>query len=204
MAEPLYALNSDDVAVLRQVVQAWRAGDLGRPLQQSRRPLPERCNVVFGKADSGIPALGTDPGSGTLSLHHFTSTGGTTDSGLDETAYNVSSVARTSDEFTVAVRDYHSGHYMAIAGSGGSGYKRLVRFILDAAMATSDEYVAALITNQYGDGTAHSTTSSINAYNMDAGGSYGYLFEGSSGWAGLAYHDTDRNFRILQLFQVCT
>jgi hypothetical protein len=199
--DPVYGLSEDDVRLLRAMARDYRAGWLGRPLAKGSRSPAQRSSVIFGVADSGIAGTTgtlTDPGSGTLSIHNFTSTGGTTDSGLDETVYNVSTVTRTTDEFTVCVRDYESGRFLAVAGSGGgAGYKKLCRFVLDAALGTSEASGTGKITHQYGDGTAHSTTGTITVANLAI--SSGYLFAGTSGHAGLAYHTSATNWKILQM-----
>ncbi len=78
--------------------------------------------------------------------------------------------------------------------------KRLVRFTLASALATSDASKSATVTNQYGDGQAHTTgAAAITVYNLETQSSGTYVFEGDSGDAGLAYHDSGTNFRILQM-----
>jgi len=183
--------------------------NLRRRLSAFRCELGGEENVIFGVADAsiaGTTAALADPASGTLNVYKFTSTGATTDQAgtvdttRDETVYNLSTVARTTDEFTVAVRDYESGKWMAVAGSGGSGgYKQLCRFTLDAALAAdSGASAAALLTAQYGDGTAHST-GAITVYNMLTSATSTYLFSGTSGKAGMAFYDSGTNWRIIQM-----
>jgi hypothetical protein len=113
--------------------------------------------------------------------------------------YNLSTVERTTDEYTVAVRDYESGKWMAVAGSGGEGYKKLCRFVMDAALTTTKATESAKITTQFGAGTAHSTTGTITVRNLLTSAGGVYLFEGSSGNAGLAYYDADTNWQIIQM-----
>jgi hypothetical protein len=81
--------------------------------------------------------------------------------------------------------------------AGGITNKLLCRFTLDAALATTDASKAATITHQYGPGSAHASTS-ITVYNLAKAGS-GYLFEGASGAAGLAYWDSGTSWRIIQM-----
>jgi hypothetical protein len=204
MADELYALTKADVDVLRQVVSAWRQGNLGRPLQNSRRVLVGRTSVMFGVASTaiaGTTAALTDPGSGTLNVYKFDGTG-TTDTGRDETVYNLDTVSRTTGQFTVCVRDDESGRWMA-TGGGGSGYKQLCRFVLDAELTDATTSQAALLTNQWGEGTAHST-GSITVYNPLDGYTTGCLFEGTSGTAGLAGYDSGTAWVILQMFKYCS
>lgn len=201
MAEQLYGLSGGDVQTLREIVAAYRAGALGRPTYPGRTPLAERSNVIFGVADAaiaGTSAALADPGSGTLNVYKLSSTGGTTDSGRDETVYNLDTVSRTTDEYTVCVRDYESGKWLTAGSGSGAGYKKLCRFVLDAALTIGSTSAAALLTNQYGDGTAHST-GAITAHNLLVSATTTYLFAGSSGNAGLAFHDSGTNWRIIQM-----
>ena len=177
--------------------------NLRRRLSAFRCELGGEENVIFGVADAsiaGTSAALADPASGTLNVYKFNSTGGTTDTSRDETVHNLSTVARTTSEYTVAVRDYESGRWMAVAGSGAAtGNKRLCRFVLDAALSTSAASAAAKIVVQYGDGTAHSTTGTITVGNLLTSGTSVFLFEGTSGAAGLAYWDSGTEWRIVQM-----
>lgn len=196
----LYALTEKDVATLKELVKAWRHEFLDRPSMKRQSERGQRADVIFGVVDASVAGTSnglSDPPSGTMNVYNFSSTGGTTDSGLDETVYNLSSVARTTAEYTVAVRDYESGKWLAVAG-GGLGYKKLCRFVLDAALATSDPSGSGLLTNQYGDGTAHST-GAITVGNLLTRTADVYLFEGTSGAAGLAYYTTGTAWRILNM-----
>jgi len=199
MAEELYALNLADVQTLRELVAAYRRGDLGRPQERGNAVPLVRGDVVFGIADAAISAAATTPVSGTLNVYKMSSTGGVSDSGRNETVYNLSSVSRTTDEYTVGVRDYYSGKYLAFGSGSGAGYKKLCRFVLDAALSTTAASVAGKITNQYGDGTAHSTTGTITLGNLLTKTAGTYTFEGSSGNAGLAYHTSGTAWRIVQM-----
>jgi hypothetical protein len=185
------------------MVAAWRRGEFRREAGEGLPSLAERPDVLFGVADASIAGTTgtlTKPGSGTLNVYKFTSTGGTSVTTRDETVHNLSTVARTTSEYTVAVRDYQSGRWMAVAGSGAAtGNKRLCRFVLDAALSTSAASAAAKIVVQYGDGTAHSTTGTITVGNLLTSGTSVFLFEGTSGAAGLAYWDSGTEWRIVQM-----
>jgi hypothetical protein len=76
--------------------------------------------------------------------------------------------------------------------------KRLVRFTLNEALTTSDQFKAATITHQYGPGIDHTETT-ITVFNMLTHSPGTYLFEGDSGDAGLAMWDSDSNFIIIQM-----
>lgn len=82
--------------------------------------------------------------------------------------------------------------------------KRLCRFTLNAALATSDASKAATITNQYGPGKDHASTA-ITVYNLLSGTvASTYTFEGASGEAGLAEYDSGTSWRIIQMFRDCS
>lgn len=109
-----FALSQTDVDTLRELVAAYRAGELGRPMPR-RFDVPGRVNILFGVVDAtvtGTTGAVTNPVSGTLSVYKFTSTGGTTDTGRNETVYNVSAVSATTAEWSVAIRDYESGNFI--------------------------------------------------------------------------------------------
>jgi hypothetical protein len=110
----VYALSEGDVGVLRELVAAYRSGLLTRP-NPSGRYLEQRSEIMFGIVDAtitGTTGSATTPGSGTLSVFNFTSTGGTTDSGNNETVYNASATDATTAEWTVCVRDFQSGNWI--------------------------------------------------------------------------------------------
>ena len=118
MPKKLFALSEEDVNTLREVVRAWRAGDLGRPMPKGRQ-VQGRPDIVFGVVDAtvtGTTGAVTTPASGTLSVYGFTSTGGTTDTGRNETVYNLSGTSATTDEWYCAVRDYKSGKFLLTNG----------------------------------------------------------------------------------------
>lgn len=202
MAVEGYVLSKSDVDILRRIVDAFQRGNLTLK-SEGLPPLTPRSDVVFGVADASIAGTTgtlTTPGSGTLNVYKFTSTGGTTVTTRDETVYNLSTVARTTDEFTIAVRDFQSGRWMAVAGSGdSSSYKPLIDFVLDSGLNTTDASATALIVNQFGPGTAHSTTSSVTVLQGP-----GDMYFGSSGTYGQAVWNTSRQFKIIQLTRTCT
>lgn len=206
MADDGYILSADDVAILREVVSAYRRGGLIRPLQATGRTLPPRRDIIFGVAEAAVEGTSdalSDPHAGTLNVYELTTAGGTTDSGQNEEFWNMSSVARTTSEYTVCVRDYKSGLFMSMGGGGTGGKKPFCRFTLDAELTDATTSVAALLTNQWGEGTAHST-GSITVYNPLDGYTTGCLFEGTSGTAGIAGYDSGTAWVILQLFKYCS
>lgn len=199
-----YYLNEDDVRILRRMADAFRRGENVEQKGEGLPPLPHRPDVIFGVADApiaGTTGTLTTPGSGTLSVYKFTSTGGTTDTTYNTTVHNMSTVARTTDEFTVAIREFRSGRWMAVAGSGSgsSTYKPLIDFVLDTGLNTTSASATALIVDQFGPGTAHSTTSSVTVLNGPND-----MYFGSSGTYGQAVWNTSRQFKIVQLTRTCT
>lgn len=91
------------------------------------------------------------------------------------------------------------GAYRSELDDGGAGEpKRLFRFVLDASLGTTAGTVVGKITDQYGSGTAHSTTGTITLVNLLTS-TGGYLFEGTSGAAGLAYYGSSTGSPIIQM-----
>ena len=116
MNRKAYVLSPGDAQLIRDMAESFRAGDLGRPRPFFRRRLA-RSNFAFGIADAtitGTTGAATKPHSGTVSLHTFTSTYGTSDSGLDVTAYNLSPVSATTGEFVCLARDFKSGQWVIV------------------------------------------------------------------------------------------
>ena len=117
MADEIYGLSEADVSLLREMARAFRAGELGRPLAKpTRRPLrQEEC--IFGTLDGAIAATTAFTGplkSGTMSVYSFTSTGGTSDTGLSETVYNAAKTQCITNVWTVAKRISRATRYIVI------------------------------------------------------------------------------------------
>ena len=121
MADELYALNADDLLVVKEVIRAYRGGELVPPSMRQRRTL-----------------------------------------------------------------------------APGAGRKRLFRFVLDSALGTTDATGTGLVSTQYGTGVSHSTTGTVTLVNLLTS-TGGYLFEGTSGAAGLAYYGSSTGSPIIQL-----
>ena len=92
MAEQLYGLTKDDVTVLRQLVAAYRSGQLGRPIQPGHRMLPVPQQAYVGRCGvSGITAkVSTLAGNGTVTLCTVSSSGLIEPTTETVTAYNLS------------------------------------------------------------------------------------------------------------------
>jgi len=79
-----------------------------------------------------------------------------------------------------------------------TGRKKLVRFTFAQALTTSDASKTATITNQYGPGIDGPTgAGAITVYNLLTHTGGVYEFAGDIGDAGLAYHDSGNNYRII-------
>ena len=78
--------------------------------------------------------------------------------------------------------------------------KPLVRFTLDSALTTTQASKAATVAagEQYGPGR-DADDLSITVHNLLTKTASVYLFEGDSGDAGLAFWDSDQNYRIIQM-----
>jgi len=156
----LNMLSGEDVQVLREVVAQWRAGNLGRPLPQDR-PSASRPNIVFGVPDStitGTTGAATQPASGTVSVYNFTSTGGTSDSGRDVTAYNIRSADATTDNYVVCARDYKSGDWLIVPTLKVTANTSCAECVGSGKNAPS--YYTVVV-----DGIANSTCSDCDDYN---------------------------------------
>lgn len=110
----LYALTPGDVNRLRELLRWFERTPKGNTHQQITRPsLGPRSIVELGQADSTIAGTTTGtPGSGTVSVYGFTSTGGTTDTGINVTAYNFSKDSVASGRWLHLVRHHRSGRWL--------------------------------------------------------------------------------------------
>jgi hypothetical protein len=83
---------------------------------------------------------------------------------------------------------------------GGSGLCMFIRFELDGALATTNQLGTADITDQYGPGRLHKTTTGIDVYNLANDTGTTYVFEGKDGAAGYAIYDRrTKKFYIWQM-----
>lgn len=117
MPEDLYGLSLSDVLELRKLLQSFRAGELGAPASRdTRRPLrPE--DTIIGTLDGAAAALSSLTGaltSATMSVYSFSSTGGTSDSGRNETVWNASKMQAVTGRWTVARRISTNARYVII------------------------------------------------------------------------------------------
>lgn len=145
---------------------------------------------------SGAIAAGSTAAATSASVKFMElSTDATLTAGDNVTVYNTGS-SRSSTEIYPVIRDFKS-HLWCVAANPTADKKPLVRFTLNAALATTDSSKAATITNQYGPGTDNST--SITVYNLADNTGSAYVFEGDSGDAGLAFWDSGTNYRIIQM-----
>lgn len=90
MADQLYGLTESDLTLLRQLVQAYRRGEIGRPFTRTRKTLTtERHSYIAQCSSTGI-AAGTTAGAalGLATLITCSSSGAYTSTGEVRTVYN--------------------------------------------------------------------------------------------------------------------
>ena len=114
MAETMYALSAGDVTMLRRLLAAFDAGELGQP-SQGRRPLPGADRVIWGALDG--PAYATTgllggPRQSTLNVYNYNGAGTPVDTNRDEVVWNLSPATATTDRWTVCNRDNMSGRWI--------------------------------------------------------------------------------------------
>jgi len=94
--------------------------------------------------------------------------------------------------------DVDGTRYFVALSASTSRAKLFCRFTLDAALATSDASKAATIQTQWGYGTDHSTSITVN--NLETSTASTYVFEGDSGDAGIAiYSGSGSTWYIIQM-----
>lgn len=130
-----FVLDEGGVEALNAVQQAYRRGELQRrPLRGGRR-LPVRTVSEFGKADAVISGSTTvTPGSGTVSIWSFTSTGGTTDTGTNVTAYNMTDRDVHTGGWVQLLRHERTGNWMI---TNGAAQAYLYEGALTAALSST-------------------------------------------------------------------
>lgn len=86
----IYGLTDDDVAILRELVQAYRRGAIGRPLSRERKKLYTERKCYIAEASTAGISAGTTAGAGvgSATLISCSSTGGYTNTGDSRTVYN--------------------------------------------------------------------------------------------------------------------
>ena len=107
MADDLYALSLEQIQRVAAMLSAFEAGELGRPQQPGRQPLGEGPKTIFGTLDGAAAATTALTGglkSATLSVYSFTTTGGTTDTGHNETVWNAAKMQADTGRWTIAQR----------------------------------------------------------------------------------------------------
>jgi len=160
----LYALTDDDVARLRAMLADWE--------QRPRREAPvvspnERVraypDVEFGKADAVIAGTTTvTPNSGTVSVWDFTSTGGTTDTGYNVTAYNVTPRDINTEGFVQLQFHPRSGKWLAVHGAQAA---LMYYGLLQGALASSTAATATVDGLAPLDSTIATTAASLTVQN---------------------------------------
>ena len=115
MANPIYGFSSSDIERISRVLTAFEASDIEQPPQiPTRRPIgrTERIFGILEGAAAATTALTSVPKSATLSEYSFTSTNGTTDTGVDHTVWNFAPQAATTDRWTYCSRHSRTGKWL--------------------------------------------------------------------------------------------
>ncbi len=113
MAGEIFGFTLNDVDRLRRMLQEYETGAYRNVPRNRERDIRTAGAVELGKADSTIAGTTTGtPGSGTVSIYRFTSTGGTSDTGLNITAYNFSKDTVASGRWLHLVRHHRSGRWL--------------------------------------------------------------------------------------------
>jgi hypothetical protein len=111
-------------------------------------------------------------------------------------------ISGTTGGGQILYKESGTGDKWAIVRAGinvaESTKKQYCRFTLDAALATTDANKAATIQSQWGTGTDHSTSITVNNLLTHTAGTY--VFEGDSGDAGIAiYSGSGSTWYIIQM-----
>ena len=116
MADRFY-LTLNQVQRLEKMLRAFEAGDLSRSTPVSDHRFLETPATVWGLLDlgtNGTTDLASPPKTtgNTLNVYALTSTGGTTDTGVDVTVLNPFMAHATTDRWVVAQKDSQTDHYI--------------------------------------------------------------------------------------------
>lgn len=114
MAERIYGLTEQDVDVLRQMANAYRRGQLGRPLARSRRTVPDAQRIYIAyTSTAGITARSSNTaGTGTVTLYKCSTAGALTSTTNTETAYNTCSSAVAANTYIQVKREGLTGRLL--------------------------------------------------------------------------------------------
>lgn len=207
----MYGFNNKDVAVrLRDLVLSGKLNRIARSSvmpavarKQFNRTYMAMPTSEISAAVGGTAGTDFEVGYGTVKLLRLeVSTKRllqhTPTRWREITVYNPYNIAIPSSTTRViqVIKDRHGKYW--VGSDPAHLYKQYCRFTLGAALATTDASKSATITDQYGPGWDHSTTS-ITAYNLLTHTAGTYTFSGASGHAGYAFWDTGSNWRIDQM-----
>jgi hypothetical protein len=114
MPDDFYVLKLNDVNRIRRMLAWFEGTPQGAERRDGGTPsISNRRTIELAKADSTIAGTTTvTPGSGTCSIYTFTSTGGTSDTGLNVTAYNLSKDSIASGRWLHLIRHHRSGRWL--------------------------------------------------------------------------------------------
>lgn len=115
MADELYALSGTDVEVLRELVNAFRRGDLGRTLPKTRRQLDVPLIYAGQSGSTGIAAATTAglAGSALVALVTISTSGLMSATTEKVRVYNMSSEAISANQWIQFKREAMTGRLVA-------------------------------------------------------------------------------------------
>jgi len=191
-------LSNQAIDQVQEVVRRV-LGDQLKAMGTPRPATKQGCMIYIGKTDgAGVTALsGTTPGTGTVVLQDFDSSGDLTarqdadSNDVEVTVYSFSAVPPTT--CVMLAQEMLTGKIWVV----NPNIKTRVRFTLDSALGTSDSSKAATVDTQHGAGVNGATA--ITVTNLETSSAGVYVFSGDSGDAGWADWDTGTTYTITNM-----
>lgn len=164
MAKAIYGLTETDVERLRAMLLDFERGPKRYAPWQTQQPsIRAYPDTEFGRADALIAgSTTTTPGKGVVSIWDFTSTGGTTDTTINVTAYNMTDRDVTTAYYCQLQLHPRSGRWMIVNGANTA---LLYYGQLSGALASSAAATCTVDTLSPMDATVGTTASSLTVQN---------------------------------------
>lgn len=115
MADEWYALSRSDVDILKELIDAWRAGDLGKPMRRQRSALPPYAHHFAAVSNScGIPAMSSTnmAGYGDATLVTVSTSGLIASTTIVYRVYSLSNYPVNGDTLIQVKREQMTGRYL--------------------------------------------------------------------------------------------
>jgi len=163
MAEQLYGLTATDVQRIKRMLRAYENDVKANTPRHAGDRQVKRDDCLFGRADDTISGSTTStPGSGTVSLWKFTSTGGTTDTGDNVTAHNMTDRDIRTQGWVILHRDWRSNRWMI---TNGANVAYMYHALLQGALASSTAATCTVDNLAPMDASVGTTATSLTAQN---------------------------------------